>query len=161
MEADFAVVDVEKAVIGDGDAMGVSRDVGQDLFAAGEGRFGVDPPFCLSSGSEVAQEDAAVAERLQAPAEGQLVGVEGLLQSGKEQSTEKTSEHADGQEEVGPAGDPTAAPGLRRGRLGRETATGNDAMQVRMMEQPLAPSVEDGEEAELCAEMLGIGGDRL
>ena len=34
-------------------------------------------------------------------------------------------------------------------------------MQVRMMEQRLAPSVEDGEEAELCAEMLGIGGDRL
>ena len=34
-------------------------------------------------------------------------------------------------------------------------------MQVRMMEQCLAPGVEDGEEAELCAEMLGIGGDRL
>ncbi len=34
-------------------------------------------------------------------------------------------------------------------------------MQVRMMEQCLAPSVEDGKEAELCAEMLGIGGDRL
>jgi hypothetical protein len=29
------------------------------------------------------------------------------------------------------------------------------------MEQCLAPSVEDREEAELCAEMLGIGGDRL
>ena len=29
-----------------------------------------------------------------------------------------------------------------------------------MMEQRLPPSVEDGEEAELCAEMLGIGGDR-
>src|SRR3984893_3490296 len=34
-------------------------------------------------------------------------------------------------------------------------------MQVRMMQQCLAPGVEDGEEAELCAEMLGIGGDRL
>jgi hypothetical protein len=33
-------------------------------------------------------------------------------------------------------------------------------MQVRMMEQRLAPSVEDGEEAKLCAEVLGIGGDR-
>ena len=61
MEADFALVDVEKAVIGDGDAMGVSRDVGQDLFGTGEGRFGVDPPFCLSGGSEVALKGAAVA----------------------------------------------------------------------------------------------------
>jgi hypothetical protein len=34
-------------------------------------------------------------------------------------------------------------------------------MQVRMMKQRLAPSVEDSEEAELCAEMLGIGGDGL
>jgi hypothetical protein len=105
--------------------MGISRDVGQDLFGAGEGRFGVDPPFCLSGGSDVALEGAAVTERLQAPVEGQLLGVEGFLQRGKEQPTEKTSEHADGEKEVGPAGDPTAA-------VGRETATGDDAMQVGM-----------------------------
>jgi len=154
MKADVAVVDVEKAVIGDRDAMGVSRDVGQDLFGAGEGRFGVDTPFCLSRGSEVALKGAAVAERFQAPAEVQFIGIEGLLQRGKEQPTEETSEHADGQKEVGSAADPTTA-------VGRETAAGDDAMQVRMMEQCLAPSVEDGEEAELCAEMLGIGGDRL
>ena len=101
--------------------MGISRGVGQDLFGAGEGRFGVDPPFCLSGGSDVALEGAAVTERLQAPVEGQLLGVEGFLQRGKEQPTEKTSEHADGEKEVGPAGDPTAA-------VGRETATGDDAM---------------------------------
>jgi hypothetical protein len=95
MEANFALVDVEKAVIGEGDAMGVSRDVGQDLLGAGEGRFGVDPPFCLSGGSEVASKGAALAERLQAPEEGQLFGVEGLLQSGQEEPAEETSEHAD------------------------------------------------------------------
>jgi len=152
MEADFAVVDVEKAVIGDSNAMGVSRDVGQDLFGAGEGRFGVDTPFCLSRGSEVALKGAAVAERFQASAEGQSIGIEGLLQRAKEQPTEETSEHADGQKEVGPAADPTTA-------VGREPAAGDDAMQVRMMEQCLAPSVEDGEEAELCAEMLGVSSD--
>jgi len=32
---------------------------------------------------------------------------------------------------------------------------------MRMMEERLAPSVKNGEEAKLCAEMLGIGGDRL
>ena len=31
---------------------------------------------------------------------------------------------------------------------------------MRVLEQRLPPSVEDREEAELCAEMLGIGGDR-
>jgi hypothetical protein len=97
-------------------------------------------------------EGAAFAEGLQEPAEDQFIGIESLLQKGKEQPTEETSEHADGQKESGPTGDPMAA-------IGRETATGDDAMQVRVMEQRLAPSVEDGEEAELSAEMLGIGGD--
>jgi len=32
-------------------------------------------------------------------------------------------------------------------------------MQVRMMQQGLAPSVKDGEEAELGAEMYGVGSD--
>jgi hypothetical protein len=41
----------------------------------------------------------------------------------------------------------------------RQTATGDDAMQVRMMQQGLAPSVKDGEEAELGAEMYGVGSD--
>ena len=72
---------------------------------------------------------------------------------GQEQPTEETRQHADRQKEVGPAGDPTGA-------IGRETATGDDAVQVRMMEQRLAPRVEDGEEADLGAEVLGIGGDR-
>src|SRR6266404_8128241 len=126
MEAVFAVVDVEKAVIGEGDAMGVSRDIGQDLFGAGEGRFGVDPPFCLSGGSEVALKGAAVAERLQGAVEGQLFGIEGLLQRGQEQPAKEASEDGDGQKEGRPAGDPTAA-------VARETATGDDAMQVGMM----------------------------
>src|SRR5215471_13402096 len=56
------------------------------------------------------------------------------------------------QEEIAPAGDPPGA-------VGREPATSDDAMQMRMMEERLPPSVEHGQEAELGAEMLGIGGD--
>jgi hypothetical protein len=44
VEADFAVVDVEKAVIGDGDAMGVAGEVGKHCFRPGKGRLGVDEP---------------------------------------------------------------------------------------------------------------------
>jgi hypothetical protein len=32
-------------------------------------------------------------------------------------------------------------------------------MQVWMMKQRLPPGMQDSEETELCAEMLGIGGD--
>ena len=152
-EADFALVDGEKAVIGDGDAVGVSREVGQDLFGAAEGRFGVDAPFRLSGGSEVAAEGATGPGAAPAPAEGQLLGDEGLLQMRQETAggRDETSTRT-GRKKLRPASDPAA--------IGRETAAGNDAMQVRMMEQCLAPGVEHGEKAELGAEMLGIGGDR-
>ena len=40
----------------------------------------------------------------------------------------------------------------------RETAGGNHAMDMRMMLEVLSPGVQHAEEADLSAEMLGIGG---
>ena len=70
----------------------------------------------------------------------------------QEQTAEQAREHAHGQEEAWPAGDPARA-------VGDEAAAGDDAMQMRMMEQVLAPGVQHGEEADLGAQMLRIGGD--
>ena len=71
-------------------------------------------------------EGAAVPQGFQGPVEGQLFGGEGLLKRGQEQPAEETREHAHGQKEGRPAGDPTAA-------VTGETATGDDAMQMGMM----------------------------
>ena len=125
-KADLALVDVDKAIVRDSDAVSVSRDIGQDLFRIGEGRFGIDAPFCFAGRSEVALEDAAVAQRLQGPVEGQLFGGEGLLKRGQEQPAKETRKHAHGQKEIGPAGDPTVA-------VRRKTAAGDDAVQVWVM----------------------------
>src|SRR5262249_36668196 len=57
-----------------------------------------------------------------------------------------------GQEKSSPAGNPLAA-------IGRETTTGDHTMQVGMMEQVRAPSVEHGEKADLGTQVLGIRGD--
>jgi len=43
-EADPAFLDGKKAVVGESDAMGVSRDISQNLFGAGEGGLGIDAP---------------------------------------------------------------------------------------------------------------------
>jgi len=43
--------------------------------------------------------------------------------------------------------------------VGREPAAGDDTMQVRVMSELLSPAVEDGEEADLGAQVFGIGGD--
>ena len=41
-----------------------------------------------------------------------------------------------------------------------ESAARHDTVQVGMMHQVLTPGVQDGEEANVSAEMLGIGADR-
>ena len=57
----------------------------------------------------------------------------------------------DWQEEAGAAGDPTS--------IGRKAAARDDAMDVRVMGQGLAPAVQDRDHAGLGAEIFGIGSD--
>ena len=77
---------------------------------------------------------------------------EGALELVEEQGAEAAREDAHGQEEAGAAGDPAVA-------AGGDAAAGDDAVQVRMEGQVLPPGVQHAEEADLGAEMLGIGGD--
>src|SRR5882757_6464627 len=115
----------------------------------GDGNAPIYSALGFSGGAEVAQEDAAVAERRQGTKEAQFFGVECPLQIFQEQSTEEAGQHQDRQEEIGSAGDPSGA-------VGREPAAGNDTMQVRMMEQHLSPGMEHGKKPEFGAEVLGI-----
>lgn len=43
--------------------------------------------------------------------------------------------------------------------IARQASAGDDAMQMRMMKQVLAPGVQHGEEADLGAQVLGVGSD--
>ena len=74
-------------------------------------------------------------------------------QSREEDPPEVAREHPDRQEESGAAGDPTGA-------VVCEPAAGDDAVQVGMMDERLTPGMEHGEEADLGAEVAGVGGDR-
>jgi hypothetical protein len=70
----------------------------------------------------------------------------------EEQASEQAREHPHGQKEAGPTGNPTIA-------IRRDAATGDDAMNVGMVVEVLAPSMEYGRDADVSAEMLRIGGD--
>ena len=48
---------------------------------------------------------------------------------------------------------------IQRCAVGREAAARHDAMDMRMLLERLPPGVQDGEHADLGAQMLGIGGD--
>ena len=75
-----------------------------------------------------------------------------LLEEGQHLAPEEAAEYAHRQEEARSAGDPA-------GMIEGESTGGNQAMQVRMVAQVLAPGMEYGEHSDACAEMARIGGD--
>ena len=84
--------------------------------------------------------------------EDELASPEQPLQTGDELAAKHAAEHPDRQEEAGAWVDPARV-------IRRETAGRDDAMDVRMMQQILSPSVQDAQEADLRAQVFRIGGD--
>src|ERR1035437_4550493 len=99
-EAHLTVFDVQQAMIGDGDAMGVATDVIQHLFWSGEGTLGIDHPFGLPYRFEIASKLAVIAKSLDRGEEVQLARIECLLQMLQKQTAEQERQHAYGQEEA-------------------------------------------------------------
>ena len=123
------------------------------LFGAGEGSLRIDDPLGLAGPAEVLGVARWVAERLQPAGEVQLPGLEGVLQRREEHPPEVAGQDPDRQEEPGAAGNPGAP-------VVGEPPTRNDAVQMGMMHERLAPGMEDREEAELGAEVARVGSDR-
>jgi hypothetical protein len=82
----------------------------------------------------------------------QFTGIEGCRQAVGEQPPEHGREHV---REKAPrlAGHPTLA-------IGRDAASGNEAVRMRMALEVLAPRVQDGSDADVGAELPAIGGNR-
>ena len=78
--------------------------------------------------------------------------MESSLQSGDELAAKDATEYAHRQEEGIARMDPA-------GVIERKTSGWNQAVEMRMEQQVLTPTVEDGKETDLCAEMFGVGGD--
>src|SRR5215469_17007139 len=70
----------------------------------------------------------------------------------QDQPSEQAREHAYGEEEAGPAGDPALT-------IERDAAARHDHVDVRMVGECRAPGVENREDADAGAEVLGIGRD--
>jgi hypothetical protein len=107
-----------------------------------------DPPQL----AQAADEGDGFGEIGEVAEEAEIAGLEGGAQRVEEQPAKQARQHTDRQEEAGPAPDPARA-------VGRRAAARHDAMDVRMMVQVLAPSMEHGDEPDLGAEMLRIGRD--
>ena len=134
--------------------MGVAAEIGQHLFGPAErAAWHRRPIRCARSSASRAAKAAGSARPARSPKKRSSPASKAACRSLQEQAAEQAREHAHRQEEARPAGDPARA-------VGREAAARHDAMDMRMMVQGLAPGVQHGDEADLGAEMLGIGGDR-
>src|SRR3984893_4741910 len=109
LERDAGAVAGKQAAIGDGDTVGIARQIGQRGLRAAEGAFAVDHPFDPARWRQIFREGIAVrgvgvrATELQAP--GGMGGDE-LFQK---QPAEQPREDAHRQEEARPAGYPPLA----------------------------------------------------
>ena len=152
-EAHVVVVDVEQPVIGDRDAMGVATDVVEHLLRPGERPlWRRRPTRSAAAGATCGQRRADPATPRASPKNRSWPASKAACSAVQEETTEEAREHAHRQEEAGPTRDPARA-------IGREAAARDDTMEMRMMHQGLSPRVQHGEEADLRAEMLRIGGD--
>src|SRR3954471_13946790 len=81
----------------------------------------------------------------------ELPPFEGGAEPGEELAPEHATEDADREEEVFAAGDPTAL-------VGRQPAAGDDAMDVRVEREVLAPGVQHRQYAAFGPEVDRVGG---
>jgi hypothetical protein len=125
-EADVGLVEIEQATVGDRNAMSVAREIGQDLLGTGEGLFGIDDPFGCAQGRESGGKCLRLVETDESGKELQFTGIECCRQTFEEQMPEQAREHVIRKKEPWLAGDPTLA-------IGRDAATRDDAVNVRMM----------------------------
>ena len=59
------VIDIEQAIVGDGDTVRISRDILEDFIRSGEGWLCVDHPIFSPGGSNVTQENFADPKRFE------------------------------------------------------------------------------------------------
>ena len=152
-EADALAVECGDAVVRDGHAMGVAAGVAQNMLGAAEGRLGMDVPVLFAELANQLLERPRITEGSGRTSEvKQALAVE-VAESGEELLTEDSAQNANRQEEHRMAG---MNPALV---IGRQSAAGNDCVNMIMGQQVRSPRVQDGEEPDLCAEALGINGD--
>ena len=150
---DLAVLKGQEALIADGDAVGIAAEILQHARRSAEGGLGVHDPVFMFQGSQEAGEGDRIAQRRQVPKQLEFAIGVGLGQSLYHQAAKTAREDFDRQEESALGGDPTLV-------VGRQTAAGNDAVQVRMEVQVLAPAMEDAKENEFQSQPLGCDGEQ-
>ena len=111
---DDSVFDVEDAVVGDGDAVGIAAEVAEDLVGSAERRLGVDDPRFLAKPSDQVVESSLGLESSGLARENERACGKGLAEEVDVLAAEYGRESCDGKEEILRSRNPAVA-GLRQG----------------------------------------------
>jgi hypothetical protein len=152
-EGDAALVQGQQPAIGDGDAVGVAREIREHGRGPGERALGVDDPLALAQRREPVRR-----RRLGRPgprAHRRSAAVRGHgPRPAPRGSADGTTARA-----RAPAGRTPATATQRSPSSARATA-GHDAVHVRVVGQRRAPGVQHQGDTDAGTEVLGVGGDR-
>jgi len=135
-------VERQQPSIGDADAMGIARQVGQYRLRPGERPLGIDHPTFAASLLHQLLKGVALRQRLQLAVKLQFSFGVKLAQTVAELPAIDFRQGFDRKKPVGRSSLPAWA-------IEPQTAAGDDAMQVIMVQQGLAPGVQHGCNADL------------
>ena len=94
LEGDAVVIDRDQAAVGDGDAVGVAREIAQHFLGTAEWPFAVDHPFAVAQRRQICGEGLCIGQRSMLAEELQLSGVMSGDELLQEQPAEQARQHA-------------------------------------------------------------------
>lgn len=125
-KGDLVVCYGHQSVIGDGDPVCVTSQIAEDMCRAAEGSFAVHHPILPEQLPEERRESCGWGKIPELAMKSDLALFEGALQSCREFATEHAAEHLHGKKEGIARLNPVLA-------IGRQSAGGNDAVDMRMV----------------------------
>ena len=140
---------VDQPVVRDGHAVRIAREVVEHVSRATKGRLGVHDPGLAIQGSDERAKGRIQLQRRQRAREIEAPRSKGIPEAGDELAAKEFPQDRDREEETGTGVDP---PGAVR----RQAAHRDDAMDVGMVLQSLAPRVEHHQPANGAAKALWI-----
>ena len=153
-EDHLTVFQGHEPLVRDGDAMGVAREILEDVLGLAQGFLRIDDPFGTPQSPQEALPWLRCRELLTAAAQCELAPAVDVLERREEQASEAPAEDLHRQEEVWATGEPS-------GLVRCQAPSGKDTMEMRVMVELLAPGMEHCQAANVRPEMLRVPGDIL
>ena len=151
-EAHLTVFDVQQAVVRDGYAMGIAADIVEHLFGSGEGRVWHRRPTSIFRWApDSGQTRGDPGDRSRAEKNWSLPESKALWRRSRNRRRNRRDKTRTGKKNRG-------LQETQRVPSGESPPPGTTQCRCGMMHQVRPPGVQDGEEADLRAEVFGIGG---